>query len=78
MVPGPVKAVILLFPIDAEGEERHKCDYIRIAEEAQHILYISFFWMKQTVEFLLLLVLKACQYETSCGCWIRYQMDVAL
>ena len=78
MVPSPVKAVILLFPIDAEGEERRKCDDTRIAKEGQPMLDSTFFWMKQTVEFLLLLVLKACQYETSCGCWIRYQMDVAL
>ena len=75
MVPGPVKAVILLFPIDAEGEERRKRDDARIAKEGQPMLDSTIFWMEQTVEFLFV---AAFESETDYGCWIRYQMHVAL
>ena len=49
MVPGPVKAVVLLFPIDADGEERRKREDARIATEGQPMLDETIFWVKQTV-----------------------------
>ena len=49
MVPGPVKALVLLFPIDAEGEERRKREDARIATEGQPMLDKTIFWVKQTV-----------------------------
>ena len=51
MVPGPVKAVILLFPIDTEGEEKRKREDARIATEGQPMLDNTIFWVKQTVSF---------------------------
>ena len=35
MVPGPVKTVVLLFQIDADGEEGCKREDTRIATEGQ-------------------------------------------
>ena len=55
MVPGPVKAVVLLFPIEPEGEERRKRDDARIAIEGQPKLDNTIFWVKQTVSFVVVL-----------------------
>lgn len=49
MVPSPVKAVVLLFPIEAEGEERRKRDDAMITKEGQPMLDNTIFWMKQTI-----------------------------
>jgi len=49
MVPGPVRAVVLLFPIDAEGDEKRKRDDARIAIEGQPKLDNTVFWVKQTI-----------------------------
>jgi ubiquitin carboxyl-terminal hydrolase L3 len=49
MVPGPVKALVLLFPIDAEGEERRKREDARISTEGQPMLDKTIFWVKQTI-----------------------------
>jgi len=49
LIPGPVKAVVLLFPIDAEGEEKRKREDARIAKEGQPMLDKTIFWVKQTV-----------------------------
>jgi ubiquitin carboxyl-terminal hydrolase L3 len=49
MVPGPVRAVVLLFPIDAEIEEKHKREDARIATEGQPKLDNTVFWVKQTI-----------------------------
>jgi len=49
MVPGPVKALVLLFPIDAEGEDRRKREDARIATEGQPMLDKTIFWVKQTI-----------------------------
>ena len=49
MVPGPVKAVVLLFPIDADGEEKRKREDARIATDGQPMLDKTIFWVKQTV-----------------------------
>lgn len=49
MVPGPVKALVLLFPIEPEGEERRKREDLRIAKEGQPKLDKTIFWVKQTV-----------------------------
>ena len=64
MVPGPVKAVVLLFPIDGEGEERRKREDARIAREGQPTVDDRVFWMKQTVS-----------YFDDCNC---YQRDFIL
>ena len=50
MVPAPVKALVLLFPIDAEGEQNRKREDARIATEGQPMLDNTIFWVKQTVE----------------------------
>ena len=69
MVPGPVKAVILLFPIDAEGEEKRKRDDARIATEGQAKLDNTIFWVKQTVIFFFFfLFCFESVLETECGC----------
>lgn len=49
MIPGPVKALVLLFPIEAEGEEKRKREDARIATEGQPMLDETIFWVKQTV-----------------------------
>ncbi|KIM37413.1 hypothetical protein M413DRAFT_273999 [Hebeloma cylindrosporum] len=48
-VPKPVKAVVLLFPIDDEGEARRKEEDGRIAREGQPKIDPSIFWLKQTI-----------------------------
>lgn len=48
-MPGPVKAVVLLFPIDDEGEARRKEEDERIAREGQPKIDPSIFWVKQKV-----------------------------
>ena len=53
MVPQPVKAVILLFPIDEEGEARRKEEDARIAREGQPKIDNTIFFIKQTVGCLL-------------------------
>lgn len=54
MVPGPVKALVLLFPIDpeGEGEQKRKREDARIATEGQPMLDNTIFWVKQTVELI--------------------------
>jgi hypothetical protein len=74
MVPGPVKAIVLLFPIDADGEEKRKREDARIATEGQPMLDKTIFWVKQTVSCLGCCV-------TECGYLIiffRYQMHAGL
>lgn len=61
MVPGPIKAVVLLFPIEPEGEEKRKRDDARIAKEGQPMLDNTVFWVKQTVSAF---YWKAYHYET--------------
>lgn len=58
-MPGPVKAVVLLFPIDAEGEEKRKREDARIAKEGQAMLDNNIFWVKQTVSSFFFVVLKS-------------------
>jgi len=48
-VPIPVKAVVLLFPIDDEGEGRRKEEDERIAREGQSKIDHTIFWIKQTI-----------------------------
>jgi ubiquitin carboxyl-terminal hydrolase L3 len=47
-VPKPVKAVVLLFPIDEDGEARRKEEDERIGREGQPKIDPSIFWVKQT------------------------------
>jgi ubiquitin carboxyl-terminal hydrolase L3 len=63
MVPGPVKALVLLFPIDDEGEEKRKRDDARIATEGQPMLDKTIFWVKQTVSYLVVVL----ESVTECG-----------
>ncbi|KAF8970947.1 cysteine proteinase [Flammula alnicola] len=49
MVPKPVKAVVLLFPIDAESEARRKEEDERITKDGQPKLDNTIFWVKQTI-----------------------------
>jgi len=49
IVKGPVKALVLLFPIDTEGEERRKREDARISTEGQPMLDNTIFWVKQTI-----------------------------
>jgi len=48
-VPKPVKAVVLLFPIDAEGEARRKAEDEKVAREGQPGVDNTIFWVKQTI-----------------------------
>ena len=49
MVPQPVKAVVLLFPISKEYEAKRKAEDERIAREGQHPVDPTLIWIKQTV-----------------------------
>jgi ubiquitin carboxyl-terminal hydrolase L3 len=49
MVPRPVRAVILLFPIEKNMDDKKKADDERIAQEGQPHLDNTIFWVKQTV-----------------------------
>ena len=49
MVPQPVKAVVLLFPISKEYEAKRKAEDERIAREGQHPVDPTIIWIKQTV-----------------------------
>ncbi|KAJ3505176.1 hypothetical protein NLJ89_g7552 [Agrocybe chaxingu] len=49
MVPEPVKAVVLLFPIDAEGDAKRKEEDERIARDGQPKIDSTVFWVKQTI-----------------------------
>ncbi|KAF9475560.1 cysteine proteinase [Pholiota conissans] len=49
MVPKPVKAVILLFPIDAASEARRQEEDQQIAKEGQPKLEDTIFFVKQTI-----------------------------
>ncbi|KAF9552077.1 peptidase C12, ubiquitin carboxyl-terminal hydrolase 1 [Agrocybe pediades] len=49
IVPKPVKAVILLFPIDEDGEARRKAEDERIAREGQPKVDNTIFFIKQTI-----------------------------
>lgn len=50
MVPQPVKAVVLLFPISKEYEEKRKAEDERIAREGQHPIDPTIIWIKQTIQ----------------------------
>lgn len=49
MVPQPVKAVILLFPITSSIEQKARQEDEKIAQEGQHPVDPTVFWVKQTV-----------------------------
>lgn len=49
IVPRPVKAVVLLFPIDAEGDAKRQEEDEKIAREGQPKIDNTVFWIKQTV-----------------------------
>ena len=53
MVPQPVKAVVLLFPISEEYEKVRKAEDEKIAKEGQHPVDPTILWIKQTVCSLL-------------------------
>jgi ubiquitin carboxyl-terminal hydrolase L3 len=54
MVPQPVKAVVLLFPITEKYEELRKEEDAKIAKEGQHPVDPTILWIKQTVRSFLL------------------------
>ncbi|KDR71856.1 hypothetical protein GALMADRAFT_253635 [Galerina marginata CBS 339.88] len=49
MVPQPVRAVVLLFPIDSEGDKKRNVEDERIAREGQPKIDDTIFWVKQTI-----------------------------
>ncbi|KAJ7695172.1 hypothetical protein B0H17DRAFT_1056689 [Mycena rosella] len=49
MVPQPVKAVVLLFPISPESEARRKQEDEEILSKGQPTLDPTVFWIKQTI-----------------------------
>ena len=49
MVSQPVHAVILLFPITADSENKKEEEEAKIAEDGQPEIDSTIFWMKQTV-----------------------------
>lgn len=49
LVPQPVKAVVLLFPVSPTYEARRKQEDARIQAEGQHTIDPTIFWMKQTI-----------------------------
>ena len=55
MVPQPVKAVVLLFPITKEYEAKRKEEDKKIAKEGQHPIDPTLVWIKQTVRGAVLL-----------------------
>ena len=52
MVPHPVKAVVLLFPISKEYEEKRKEEDAKIAKDGQPAIDPTILWIKQTVGLL--------------------------
>jgi hypothetical protein len=74
MVPGPVKALVLLFPIETEGEERRKREDARIATEGQPMLDDTIFWIKQTVSFVVL----ENELHVDIHIFFRYRMHAVL
>ena len=49
MVPQPVKAIVLLFPITDEYETARKEEDKQILEKGQHPIDPTILWIKQTV-----------------------------
>ena len=49
LVPQPVKAVILLFPISAGTEAKRKEEDEKIEKDGQHAIDPQVLWIKQTV-----------------------------
>lgn len=49
MVPQPVKAVVLLFPISEAYEKARKEEDAKIAKDGQHPIDPTILWIKQTV-----------------------------
>ncbi|KAF8152560.1 hypothetical protein B0H34DRAFT_663742 [Crassisporium funariophilum] len=49
LVPRPVKAVVLLFPIDSKGEVKRNTEDDRIAKDGQPKIDNTIFWVKQTI-----------------------------
>ncbi|PPR05554.1 hypothetical protein CVT24_003293 [Panaeolus cyanescens] len=49
MVPGPVKAVVLLFPTDDKSDAKRRAEDERIQKEGQPKLDPTIFWMKQKI-----------------------------
>lgn len=50
MVPQPVKALVLLFPISAKYEEKRIEEDQRITKEGQHPVDPTLLWIRQTVQ----------------------------
>lgn len=49
LVPQPVKAVILLFPISAETEAKKKEEDEKVEKDGQHAIEPKVLWIKQTI-----------------------------
>jgi ubiquitin carboxyl-terminal hydrolase L3 len=49
MVPGPVKAVVLLYPIEESGDAKSKEEDERLQLEGQPKIDDTIFWVKQKI-----------------------------
>lgn len=49
MASQPVRAVILLFPITADSENKREEEEVKIAKDGQPEIDPTIFWIKQTV-----------------------------
>ena len=49
MVPQPVKAIVLLFPISKQYEARRRAEDEYIAKHGQHPIDSTILWIRQTV-----------------------------
>ena|SRR6266702_3791281 len=66
LVPQPVKAVILLFPIRDKLEELRQAEETQIKEKGQVPIDPTVFWIKQTVRPIRLLLVKPYVFERVC------------
>ena len=71
MVPGPVKAVVLLYPIEESGDAKSKEEDERLQLEGQPKIDDTIFWVKQKVGLLRIVIdmwlTEAFQIPNACG-----------
>jgi hypothetical protein len=69
MLPKPVKAVLLLFPISDALESKRKKEEEKIAKEGQPSVDPTVFWIKQTVRSFLPSrdILQRCDSQSFCS-----------
>ena len=78
MVPHPVKAVVLLFPISKEYEEKRKEEDAKIAKDGQPAIDPTILWIKQTVRPCLQLEISCThafyRLEMPAGPWVSFML----